>query len=522
MEEILRMDRRQFASRSAASVAALFLGALGVDSLVERAGAAVDAGPPSTPKGKFTVAQDAPPSTFDPAKAALGTEFRIARNTCEPLVYYDKNYKIQPLLASSWQSSSDNRKWSFTVRKGVRFHDGLPWTSTAMRKNFEYYAANAGGLQALLLPKFVSLDDSDPSVLHVVFGDPAPDLLRSATILYMVSPATLAKGPTAVAAGPVGTGPFVLGQSTQQGVQIVAAPSYWGKGPYFQSIFMETVSEEAAKISGFLAGDLDMILGQPPLALQQFRNNKKYKVLTVSSIRTAGFALPVVTPPCTDVRVRQAIMYGVNSPAIVNAKFAKGGVTPALSLVAPQVKGYDPPKTPYAYDPAKARKLLKQAGHGSGLKVTLLSAISGFEAELVSQTLVSQLKEVGITLNAQVQDVATWVKNVYGTNPPPMAYASYGDVTGYPLFMQAGYLGINAHYTGQDLKKLVNKANHSANGPGHQQALTDLQEFFSPGQKALWYPILHEPVNAVVHSNLQGFYVPPDQATEYFGEMYYS
>src|SRR6476661_4908802 len=142
MEEILRMDRRQFASRSAASLAALFVGALGVDSLVERAGAAVDAGPPSTPKGRFTVAQDAPPSTFDPAKAALGTEFRVARNTCEPLVYYDKNYKIQPLLASSWQSSSDNRKWSFTVRKGVTFHDGQPWNSTAMRKNFEYYAVN--------------------------------------------------------------------------------------------------------------------------------------------------------------------------------------------------------------------------------------------------------------------------------------------------------------------------------------------------------------------------------------------
>jgi ABC-type transport system substrate-binding protein len=305
-------------------------------------------------------------------------------------------------------------------------------------------------------------------------------------------------------------------------VEITAAPSYWGKGPYFQSIFMETVTEEAAKISGLLAGDLDMILGQPPLALQQFRNNKKYKVLTVSSIRTAGFALPVVTPPCNDVRVRQAIMYGVNSKAIVDAKFSKGGVTPALSLVAPQVKGYVPPKPGYVYDPAKARKLLKQAGHGSGLKITLLSAISGFEAELVSQTLVSQLKEVGINVNAQVQDVATWVKNVYGNNPPPMAYASYGDVTGYPLFMQAGYLGKNAHYTGQDLNKLVNTANRSANGPGHQQALTDLQKFFSPDQKALWYPILHEPVNAVVHGNLQGFYVPPDQATEYFGAMYYS
>ncbi len=516
------MDRRRFATRSVATLAALWFGATGADSLVERASAAVGAGPPSKPTGKYTVAQDAPPSTFDPAKAALGTEFRVARNTCEPLVYYDKNYKIQPLLASSWQSSSDNRKWSFTVRKGVKFHDGQPWDSTAMRKNFEYYAANAGGLQALLLPKFLTLDDSDPSVLHVVFGNPAPDLLRSATILYMVSPAVLAKGPSVVATAPVGTGPFVLGQSTQQGTEIVAAPSYWGKGPYFQSIFMETVAETAAKLNGLKAGDLDMILGQPPLVLQQFTGNKKFKVLTVSSIRTAGFALPVVTPPCTDVRVRQAIMYGVNSPAIVNAKFAKGGVTPALSLVAPQEKGYDPPSTPYVYNPDKARKLLKESGHGSGLKVTLLSAISGFEAELVSQTLVSQLKDVGITVNAQVQDVATWVKNVYGTSPPPMAYASYGDVTGYPLFLQAGYLGINAHYTGQDLKKLVNTANHSANGPGHQKALTELQEFFSPGQKALWYPIVHEPVNAIVHSNLQGFYVPPDQATEYFGEIYYS
>lgn len=516
------MNRRAFTGRSIASVSALWLAATGVDRLLSGADAALLAGPPSKPTGRLRVAEHAPPSTLDPAKAALGSEFRVARNTCEPLVYYNKDYKIRPLLAKSWQSSHDNRKWSFTVQPGVKFHDGTPFDSTAMRKNFEYYAANAGGLQGLLLPKFVSLDDSNPTVLHVVFGDPAADLLRSATILYMVSPAVLAKGPDAVAKAPVGTGPFVVGSSSQQGFEMVAAPSYWGKGPYLQSVFLQNVTEDAAALNGLKAGDLDMLLGEPPLVLRQFAGNKKFKVITVSSIRTAGFALPVVTKPSTDVRVRQAIMYGVDSNAIVNASFAKGGVTPALSLVAPQEKGYNPPKPGYVYDPERAKSLLKQAGFAKGLKVTLLSAVSGFEAELVSQTLVSQLKKVGITLDAQVQDVATWVKNVYGTTPPPMAYASYGDVTGYPLFLQAGYLGINAHYTGNDLKVLIHRANTTANGPGHQKALTDLQQFFSPQQKALWYPILHEPVNAIVGSNLQGFYVPPDQATEYFGETYFS
>ena len=513
------MDRRAFATRSVASVAGLWLAAMGADTFV---GEALAAGPPSSPTGRLRVAEPDLVSTLDPAKAALGIEFRIARNTCEPLVYYDQNYKVTPLLASGWESSHDNRKWSFTIRPGIKFHDGTPFDSTAVRKNLEYYSANAGGLQALLLPKFVSIDDSDPSVIHIVFGDPAADLLRSATILYMVSPAVLAQGPAVVGKAPVGTGPFVPGASTQTGFEMVAAPSYWGKGPYLQSVFLQNVTEDAARLNALKAGDVDMILGEPPLVLQQFASDKRFKILTVSSIRTAGFALPVVTAPCNDVRVRQAIMYGVNSPAIVNAKFAKGGVTPALSLVAPQEKGYHPPSTPYAYNPAKAKALLKAAGHGSGLKITLLSAISGFEAEFVSQILVAQLKDVGITVNAQVQDVATWVKNVYGTSPPPMAYASYGDVTGYPLFLQAGYLGINAHYTGEDLKTLIFKANKTANGPGHLKALADLQEFFSPGQKALWYPILHEPVNAIVKKNFQNFYVPPDQATEYFGNSYFS
>jgi ABC-type transport system substrate-binding protein len=507
------MDRRTFGAKSAAMLAGVWAAkAGGLDLISPRS-----AGPRRVLKGVLTCADYAPLSTLDPAKCNLGEEFRCARNCFDTLVRYNSRYRIAPMLATSWKTNHDNTVWQFNLRSGVKFHDGTPFNSTAVKRNFEYYAANAGGLQQLLLPKIAHIDDSHPNVVRIEFDHPAADLLRNSTIVYMISPAVLAHGAAAVARNPIGSGPFSLAAQSDTGYTLKAWPHYWGAGPYLKEVQFDVVSETSVAAEDLQAGDLNMVLGQPPLLLDQLESLNKFTVQKVPSIATAAIFYSCSTPPSNNLTLRRAITYGINVKAIANASFAKGGVTIANSVVAPLVKGFALPKTPYRYDPVYAKKLLKEAGYPHGISLTLNAVTSVFEPALVGQVIASQLSQIGVQLHVNVQDVATWIKNQYGPHPAPMGMASYADVTGTSLFLGSGLLLSTTHYPGGPLVGLLKRYAASPNGPARDRLLAQAIEIFGVGGQCLELPLLHQPVNAVFDRNINGFFTPPDQATEYYG-----
>jgi peptide/nickel transport system substrate-binding protein len=248
-----------------------------------------------TSNRKLRVSIDEPPSTLNPAQANLEVEFRIARNTFDTLIAYNGAYQLTPSLCTGYSSNKSATDWTFRLRSGVKFHDGTPLDSTAVRKNFEYFVKNAGGLQSLLLPKIVSMDDSDPHVFGIRSVTPAAYMPENATIIYMVSPAVLAQGSAAVAKNPIGSGPFRVSSRSDQGVSLVAVPNYWGGGPDVAAVELEVVAEDTSKVNALEAGQLDVIIKIPPLLLAELPNGR-YDIEVTNSIRTDVLSFACVSP----------------------------------------------------------------------------------------------------------------------------------------------------------------------------------------------------------------------------------
>jgi ABC-type transport system substrate-binding protein len=512
------MDRRDFLTRSVASIAGISVAVSHLDRFGSFGEPFARAESSANRSARtLRVAIDEPPSTLDPAQANLEVEFRIARNTFDTLLAYNGTYDLVPSLCTSYASNATATEWTFNLRSGVMFHDGTPFNSAAVKENIEYFVKNAGGLQSLLLPKIVSMDDSNPNVFKIRFAAPAAYLPQNATIIYMVSPTVLAKGPKAVAKNPIGSGPFSLASRSSQSVSLVANRNYWGGVPSIAGVNLQVVVQDASKVDALEASELDVIIKIPPLLLANLPDGK-YRIEVTDSIRTDVMSFAAATPPVDNVLLRRAILYGVDTAAIVNADYARGAARPTGSVVAPNVQGYAPLKTPYRYDPDRARSLLRQAGYSKGVSLQLNSVTNAFEPQLVPETIAGQLAEIGINVQVNVLDVATWVKDQYGPHPAPLAYAGYADVTGAPIFMTSGTLSALAHYTGSDLKALLAKINSSPSGPGLISLIERAAELYGPGGHALLLPVLLEPANAVLQRDVTGFHVSRDTSTDYFGK----
>ncbi len=148
--------------------------------------------PPSKPTGSITVAMPGFPVSLDPTVDGAGSTIAVLAQVYENLMGFDPEYKeLAGVLAEKWESSPDAREWTFTLRKGVKFHDGAPLDSTAVRRSIEYTMRKDSGFGVLLGgPK---VDDSDPGTVVFRYKDPFPDCARNLTSVGpFMSPEVLA------------------------------------------------------------------------------------------------------------------------------------------------------------------------------------------------------------------------------------------------------------------------------------------------------------------------------------------
>lgn len=320
----------------------------------------------------------------------------------DPLVAYDEHMNYVPGLAKSWSVSNDARTWTFTLREGVRFHNGQRMEAEAVAYSLSRMARpdmgvtlGAPGVYNQYLAG-MELNVIDNLTVGITLNEPMADLLDVLVTGYILPPDEVEKRGSDFAKAPVGTGPYRFA-GYEEGIVIKAARNndYWGIPPVYDAVEWVMVPDPSQRLLMLANGEADIAAGPP------FTTGIESPVNCVSARGTTAYIL-IFNTTCeklTDPRVRRAINLGVDRVALID-KVLNGAGYPLDGFISPVHFGYDPDSTGFPYDPDQAQSLLADAGFGGGLKLTLDSPTSlPNEAVLLSNSLAEQLSEIDIELD---------------------------------------------------------------------------------------------------------------------------
>ena len=374
---------------------------------------------PQVPGGTVTYAAGADPDSLDPANAESNPSEAVNRMMYENIVRFDEQLKIVPGLATKWEQGKDGMSWTFSLRKGVKFHDGTPFNAEAAKVFFERMIGPEKPSRAGLFVPFVStvdiLDEYTVKVnLKTPFAFFLNNLAHSAS--GIISPAALKTYGKDISRRAVGTGPFKFVEWVHgDHLTMVRNDDYWGGKPYLDKIIVKTVKEDSARVMMLQSGDADLIVRIPSEDIPRLEKDPNLKLDSTETLRDLFLGVNCYKKPYNDVRIRQALAYAIDKESIVKNIY-QGRALVANNMVTPLTTGYIPIKG-YPYDPAQAKKLLGEAGFPNGLKAKLWSPQGRYPKDFeMAQAIQQQLKKVGIDCTL---DTMEWAAYLTATRKPP-------------------------------------------------------------------------------------------------------
>jgi peptide/nickel transport system substrate-binding protein len=320
----------------------------------------------------LVVVQEAEPVGLDLMRSSIQTTMSVCYNIHDTLFHPQEDASVTPALAESWEKV-DDLTWKIHLRKDAVFHNGEPINAEAVKFSFDrlndpkIQSPNKGKLSA-----FTELKVIDEYTFTIKTAEPyAPGLYMLGYYLPIVPPKYIQEvGDSKYNTDPVGSGPYKL-KKWVRGEEIVLErfDKYYGPKPAYKTVIFKANPEEASRIAALLTGEADVISGIPVQQRKKVQESGKAYLTPQMGVMTY-MGINTYEAPFNDVRARQAVNYAINKELINKALFdGKGIICPGP--ISPRTFGHDPNLKPYPYDPAKAKALLKEAGHPDGLEVRL-------------------------------------------------------------------------------------------------------------------------------------------------------
>ena len=452
------------------------------------------------------------PNNLDLRQGTDAQSERIGALIFDALVKKDEHYNLQPWLAKSWEQP-DALTWVFHLRDGVKFHDGRPLTANDVVWTIESLVdAKYGGLITAKSGSFAAVDrvearDRLTVVIHLKHPD-AGLLFNMSDGLFGVVPAGSGKD---LGLAPVGSGPFRFVSAVQdKDVVVDRNPQYWAGAPKLERIRFAVVPDAITTALELKKGSADVESNAITLDMvHSLQNTPNLATETAPGSVVVYLNFNVQDAALKDKRVRQAFAYAVDRQAIVDALW-RGKARLAGSLLPPGhwARADDSSMAAYPHDPARAKKLLAEAGLPTGrdgMNLRLMLKTSTDETtRLMATVLQQQLREAGIDLQIRSAEFGTFYADVtkgafqiyalrwIGSNEDPDIFRyAYGSES----FPPKG--GNRGRYSNPRVDTLLQDAAGEQDSSRRRQDYVEVQQILAddlPGIP-LWYPD-----NEVIHN----------------------
>lgn len=384
--------------------------------------------------GTLVYGQTAGVSQLDPNTIASGAQTQLQTLLWNGLTKWAPDNTAKPDLAESWQNSPDFTQWTFTLRSGVTYHNGKPFTAEEAKKNFDRVRdPNVPAQVATKIDMVDNVTAKDDTTLVFDLTTPNPELPTSIIDVKMSDVDDIDN----VDGNGNGTGPYKLKSFVpDQTVELARNDAYWDGKPHLDGIKIVRYADATAAQTAMRSDDVDVLWSVSPDSVAGLATDDRRLLTAAEPSSFVVWELDTQSAPFDNPKAREALSYAANRPAMMDAAYAGYGVpTPGNVAVNPDNAHYDKSLPAHEFDLEKAKQLFAEAGVTEGSTLTFWTVSGNYpEWTTVGQILQEDLKKIGINLEIQSNEVSTWSTRFYpkGKEFPNMVVANYVSFTPLP------------------------------------------------------------------------------------------
>ncbi len=370
---------------------------------------------PALAKDSLTIGMRLEPAPgLDPTTGSAAAISQVTLyNVFEGLTRIDGSGVVQPMLARSWTVSDDGTVYTFTLERGVKYHDGADFDAADVEAQFGRNAAEASAnKQKALFRAFEAVETPDAHT--VVIRLPGPRSLLPFELAQAASVILDEASHAGATTNPIGTGPYRFVRWTKgDSVDLEKFDGHRNAANVaIRTVRFRFINDATAQVAALLAGDLDYMPSlSAPEMFAQFASNAEFTALEGTTEGETILAMNNAHEALADVRVRRALMHAIDREALIAGAVAGYG-TPIGTHFAPHHPAYVDLTERYPYDPEASRRLLAEAGHGGGLALTLHLPPPSY-ARRGGEVVAAMLADVGVKARIENVEWAQWLDQVF-------------------------------------------------------------------------------------------------------------
>jgi len=457
---------------------------------------------PAQAPGRLVVqSQTEPPGLDMTATPATATSGIVFYNVQESLVKVDRHGKLVPSLAERWHTA-DNKNYTFFLKKGVRFHNGREMKAADVKYCFDRalnpetkhpYAKDYEAVGDIIVKDEYTVTFA----LKTVNANFLQNVARAGAASYPRETVDTMKS------HPVGTGPFRFEEWVRgDRVVLVKNGDYHVKGlPKLDRVTFRFVTDPNAVLAALKAGDVDASLfGLGPEHVQALQKDERFQVIIGDTTNDVILAMNNARKPFSDVRVRRAVTYGVNKADVLKgAMFGMGKILG--SNVDPLNPYYVDVSKSMPYDPAKAKKLLAEAGYPNGFE-TVLRVSPQYDYTIRSgQIVVNDLKKIGVNVKLEQIEWGQWIARVFREADFDMSIIGHAEAWDIKNYANPKYY---FRYDSPKFQALFAKSEITVDDKARKDIYVDMQKTLVDEAPVVW--LFMHPRLAVTKKGLQGLW----------------
>ena len=354
------------------------------------------------------IAQDLDDS-LDPHKTVKAGTREVMFNVFEGLMKPTPDGDLTPAIAESYTVSEDRKTYTFTLREGVKFHNGDTVTAEDVIWSIERCAAatETGIVQVEAFSVIEAIEATDERTVTITISEPSNEFISYMTTAVL--PADYDQQDTA----PVGTGPFkFVSRTAQDSVVLEKFDEYWGTPAYLDKVTLKIIENADSLLMSLQSGAIDLCSHLTSTQVAQLGDDFDVAEGTMNLVQ--ALYLNNAEKPFDDVRVRQALCYAVDKQEIIDLAFDGYGSPIGSSMYPAFGKYFDDSLTNYyTKDVEKAKSLLAEAGYPDGFDMTI-TVPSNYKPHMdTAEVLVQQLAQIGVNATIEPIEWESWVSDVY-------------------------------------------------------------------------------------------------------------
>jgi peptide/nickel transport system substrate-binding protein len=433
------------------------------------------------------------------------SQWRIGRQIFDTLVQIETDdfSNVTPGLAESW-TQVDDVTWEFTLRQGVSFHGGQPFTGADVKASIEL-ATGVVAEETTTASRWVptTVEVVDDFTVRLVTSVPFAPMLNELSRLPILSAddiqpssdtATPSAGIDTLKSTPNGTGPFKLANDEQNEKTLEANPEYWGGAPAIQTLVWEYIQDGQTRLNAFLGGQAHAIDRVPPEHLPMIEASDEMAFTSVTGFENVNLWTRMDAPAPWDaeaVRLRQAVAMAINRDEIVNS-LVSGASEVSVTHIPNHAVHAVAQEPAYAYDPDGARAILAELGYADGGPDIPVWGVTGFlpRGKEVAEAIADNLQQVGFNVQLQVTDIAGIIDGLFSEDKQGVffhiSWSSNGDPHGAlaTLYKSPGaWVGIDD----ETVDGLIDQGFSTIDPEARGQVYAELQAY-------LWDNVIHIPL----------------------------